>query len=150
MVVWTTFIWINVARIRMFCYSLFDNTYNTYSDSQCGLTCWDNWTQAMMTSGPATDHHRRRGQAQRHHHHPGLGRPRQYQCRPLHRRQAAAARTIPADVHSSAQPRHNNSGADKLMFRRYPAVDLSSPGRLYNVLIITVTSPIVLLFRLAS
>ena len=50
MVVWTTFIWINVARIRMFCYSLFDNTYNTYSDSQCGLTCWDNWTRAMMTT----------------------------------------------------------------------------------------------------
>ena len=105
-----------------------------------------------MTSGPATDHHRRRGQAQghRHHPHPGQGGPRQYQCRPLHRRQAAAARTTPADVHTSSRPRHNNSGADKLMFRRYPAVDLSSPGRLYNVLIITVISPIVLLFRLAS
>ena len=74
----------------------------------------------------------------------------EYQCRPLHRRQAAAARTRPADVHTSSRPRHNNSGADKLMFRRYPAVDLSSPGRLYNVLIITVISPIVLLFRLAS
>ena len=50
MVVWTTFIWINVARIRMICYSLFDNTYNTYSDSQCGMTCWDNRTRAMMTT----------------------------------------------------------------------------------------------------
>ena len=81
-----------------------------------------------MTSGPATDHHRRRGQAQRHHHHPGLGRPRQYQCRPLHRRQAAAARTTPADVHTSSRPRHNNCGADKQTFRRYPAVGRTSPG----------------------
>ena len=84
-------------------------------------------TRAKMTSGPQ---HRRRGQAPGHHHHPGRGRPRQYQCRPLHRLQAAAARTRPADVYASAPPRHNNSGADQQMFRRDPAVVLSSPGPL--------------------
>ena len=30
----------------------------------------------------------------------------------------------PADVYSSAQPRHHNSGADKSTVRRDPAVDL--------------------------
>ena len=39
----------------MFCYSLFDNTYNTYSDSQCGMTCWDNWTMTTAAVARPSD-----------------------------------------------------------------------------------------------
>ena len=38
-----------------------------------------------------------------------------YQCRPLHRPQAAAARTTPADVHTSAPPDTTTLGQTSLL-----------------------------------
>ena len=72
--------------------------------------------EPQMTSGPATDTTPPPwpgpGTPPPH---PGRGGPRQYQCRPLHRPQAAAARTKPADVHTSAPPDTTTLGQTSLL-----------------------------------